>query len=273
MRDNNSVAGLSQRSIPIDQAHLLFDLHGVLISKSEQSRQYNAFLVDFITANFDLSRDSTRKAIQKANEEWYGFGEIAKNLPPDRILEVYEERNAQWTHNCFQGKFRGDNTRMAEFLEYFIPANFCSLYPEVRDTLQELHELGIKMSLASSAFTRHIYGVLAGCNLFGFFEKIIGLDTTKYLKSNIGYFQKALEIISTPAEHCIFVGNSVNEIKFPRALGCRVITVTRDQLSNEPFSEHDSQPITTQITEKADLVLPDLSNLKDQLFQHKLLLL
>lgn len=270
---NNSNDGALKNGIPVDQAHLLFDLHGVLISKTEQSKQYNAFLLDFITNNFDLSRESTRKAIQKANEEWYGFGELAKHLSSDEILEVYEERNAQWTDNCIQGRFHDDNRRMAEFLEYFIPTNFCSLYPEARTALQELHEVGIQMSLASSAFTRHIYGVLAGCRLFGFFEKIIGLDTTKCLKSNIRYFQKALEIINTPAEYCIFIGNSINEIKFPKALGCRVITVTRDQLSTEPFSEHDTHPVTMQITEKADLVLPDLSNLKGQLIQQNLILL
>ena len=106
-------------------------------------------------------------------------------------------------------------------------------------------------------------GVITGCKLFNFFNKIIGLENTQSLKSDIRYYQRTFKIIDAPPEKCIFVGNSINEINLPKSLGARTIGISRE-MSSEKLFEKD-------IAQKADLILPNLNNLLSELIQKGIL--
>ena len=240
---------------------LIFDLHGVLTSKVEMGRQYDEFVANFLKEQFDLEITKTREAIKLANKEWLSFWAKAKKLSRDDFTKEYEEANALWAKMILQGTQVPDYRQVAEFLEYHVPANLCCIFPEVKDVLQELHNLGFHLILASSANTRHSTGVLFGCNIFHLFEEIIGMDNTKVLKSNIAYYEKILEIIDQPASNCVFIGNSITEIDLPKKLGMKTIHISQE-IEYTKQQEED-------LSLTADDILPDLKNLKSLLFGEK----
>ena len=129
------------------------------------------------------------------------------------------------------------------------------------------------MVVASSAFSRHIFGVLAGCNLFRYFERIISFDTTLSLKSNKRYFQQAFEFLAVPPQDCIFIGNSLYEVLLPASLGCKTVTITRERGSQTPFALENPLDDSFMSARQADLVLPTLKDLKTKLIKNGLITL
>lgn len=243
----------------IKDTFLIFDLHGVLISKIEMGKQYDEFVANFLVAQFDLEYTKTKEAIRLANSEWLSFWSKAKKLSQDDFTKEYEEANALWAKMILQRKKVHDYRQFAEFLEYHVPANLCCLFPEVKDVLNELKTMGVHLILASSANTRHSTGALVGCKIFHLFEKIIGMENTKALKSNIAYYEKILEIIHQPAEKCIFIGNSITEIDLPKKLGMKTVHISREII----------HPVNEDQYLAADMILPNLHKLVTKLFSKK----
>jgi len=246
--------------LPVNDTYLIFDLHGVLTSKVEMGKQYDEFVAKFLEAQFDMEITKTREAIKLANNEWLSFWAKAKNLSQEDFTKEYEEANATWAKMILQGKKVHDYRQFAEFLEYHVPASLCCIFPEVKAVLQELNQKGIRLILASSANTRHSTGVLVGCKILYLFEKIVGMENTKALKSNIAYYEKILEIIDQPAEKCVFIGNSITEIELPKKLGMKTVHIMREI---DYSIQDENQSIA------ADIVLPDLKELESKLFGKK----
>lgn len=253
----------NNKPIKKEDAHIIFDLHGVLVSKEKLTQLYDDFIIDFLVENFNLSCESSKNAVEIANKKWLNYWVKAKELPKADLVIEYEKANALWAEIIVQGKYQGDYRQLAEFLEYYVPTNFCSLFPEVRNELSKLHALKIPLFIASSAYTRHTLGVVVGCKIVNYIEKIIGLESTQALKCSEEYYQKTFSLLETKPEKCIFVGNSSNEIKLPKYLGAKVIHITRE-ITDSIAVNH--------LIDDADLVLPNLVNFTDQLFRNNLLI-
>jgi FMN phosphatase YigB (HAD superfamily) len=240
--------------IPAEKVHLIFDLHGVLVSKKKMAKKYDEFMLNFLRKYFGLSKSKLLEIITQANEEWMKFWDHSEKKNQETILENYEEANIAWARICTQNKYQGNLQQLAEFLEYYVPSQFCYLYPEVKMTLRSLQKNGIKMAIASSAYTRHTFGVLVGCRLLTYFSKIIGLENTKSLKSDIRYYERAFELLKTQAENCVFIGNSFNEVYLPKKLGTKTIFVNRETSKNN-LIEVQKPP------NNPNMIVPDLQNL------------
>ncbi|MFW9923689.1 MAG: HAD hydrolase-like protein [Candidatus Thorarchaeota archaeon] len=256
------ISAKNNKPIRKEDAHIIFDLHGVLVSKEKLTQLYDNFVINFLVENFNLSVDKTENAVEIANKKWLNYWKEAKELPKTDLVVAYEKANALWAEIIFQGKYKGDFRQMAEFLEYFIPTNFCSMFSEVQKEIINLHELSIPLFIASSAYTRHTLGVLIGCKISNYFNKIIGLENTLALKCSKEYYQKAFSIIGTKPENCIFVGNSQNEIELPKLLGAKVVHITRE--ITDGTANYES-------LNSADLVLPNLINFSKLLFENNIL--
>ena len=90
--------------IPKEESYLIFDLHGVLISKVEMGKQYDDFVANLLVEQFDLDLMKTKIAIEKANDEWLNFWKKTNTLTGDAFTKSYEEYNAQWAKTILQGK-------------------------------------------------------------------------------------------------------------------------------------------------------------------------
>ncbi|MEA2071855.1 MAG: HAD hydrolase-like protein [Asgard group archaeon] len=262
---NNKKSMKNNKKIPLNKLHLIFDLHGVLISKQQMTEKYDKQMVSFLQKQFKFEKDAAQKAINHANEKWLRFWEEKPVNTKKSILKRYEDANTNWMRECLSGRYYWNYNHLAAFLEYHVPTNFCCVYPEMKETLIELKNKGITLSVASSAHTRHTTGVLVGCELLSFFSEIIGLDNTHQLKSNKKFYEILFQIIETPPENSIYIGNSLSEIHFPKQLGAKTIIVTREITFDIASNEH--------ILKQADLVLPDLCNLFSILINKNLILI
>ena len=242
--------------IPIKDSYLIFDLHGVLISKKEMGKQYDAFVANLLVEQFGLNLIKTQSAIEKANTEWLNFWGRSNKLTGEAFTQAYEEYNAQWAKTILQGRKVSDYRQFAEFIEYHAPANLCCIYPEVKAVLEELSSIDVSLILASSANSRHSTGVLVGCKIFHLFDKVIGMEHTKARKSNIAFYETILEMIDQPVENCIYIGNSGFEIDLPNKLGMKTVHI----------SIEIDKPMNKEQESIADLVLPNLTNLIPKIF-------
>ncbi|MCF2143457.1 MAG: HAD family hydrolase [Candidatus Heimdallarchaeota archaeon] len=240
--------------IPIAKAHILFDLHGVLVSKKELSKQYDQKVVAFLEKQFGISKKDASRAVQEANRKWIRFWDKAKGLPPEAIISNYEHANEVWAQSLVNDRFKGDYRQLAEFLEYTIPSQICCRYPEVLAEIRAFKEQAATLHIASSAHTRHTFGILAGCQLLPYFTTIVGLENTRAVKSDILYYKKMLQLVGAKAEDCLFIGNSTTEISLSKQMGIRSVFITRE-LTKETIAS------SAALAKQADLVLPDLANL------------
>jgi len=250
--------------LPITKAYIIFDLHGVLVSKQTMAKKYDEKVIAFLEKQFGIPKVKAELAVQEANQKWIRFWDKAKVLPAERILENYEQANAVWAHTLVNDSFKGDYRQLAEFLEYTVPSQLCCLFPEVQAELDLLQKQRATLILASSAHTRHTFGILAGCKLLSYFHKIIGLENTLAVKSDLRYYQRLLQIIGAKAQDCLFIGNSTDEIALSKKVGMRVVFITRELTQ-------DSLINTSNIAPQADLVLPTLENLVEHLYESHLL--
>jgi phosphoglycolate phosphatase-like HAD superfamily hydrolase len=247
-----------------DKAHIIFDLHGVLVSKKQMAKKYDHYMLEFLQKNYLIEIEPTKKMIVEANKKWLIFWKEAIQYNEQEILEKYEKANERWIQDCLQGHEFYNYQQLAAFLEYHVPTNFCCLFPEVRDELVIIRRKKISCSVASSATTRHIIGILTGCQLLNYFSYLVGLDNTLQLKSKLDYYKKLFEIIHTTPENCIFVGNSLHEILLPQKLGAKVISITREE------NYHTVK--TKEILDKADLVLSSLNDFYNELKSNNLII-
>lgn len=252
----------NSNAIKLSEAHIIFDLHGVLISKEKMGIKYDNFVAKFLEKYYSIPIHKSKTNIQKANDTWLQYWIKAKKYSKDKLISEYEKINAKWAEIILQGKFCADYRQFAEFLEYYVPTHFCCAFPEVKEEVSKLEEKGLKLSVASSAYTRHTLGTLIGCNIIKEFHKIIGLENTQALKSDLQYYKEAIKILQAKAEEVIFVGNSYNEILLPKKLGAKVIHVDREIL--------DRTKINT-IKKQADLVVPDLTSFYEILLNNNLI--
>ncbi|WP_396150194.1 HAD family hydrolase [Flavobacterium sp.] len=89
----------------------------------------------------------------------------------------------------------------------------------VEDLIQELHQNGMQLILASSSANVTIQRIFNRFDLDKYFtHKVSGEDFPKS-KPHPAIFQKAAELAQTPVEHCIVIEDSTNGIMAAKAAG------------------------------------------------------
>lgn len=89
----------------------------------------------------------------------------------------------------------------------------------VEDLIQELHQNGMQLILASSSANVTIHRIFKRFDLDQYFtHKVSGEDFPKS-KPHPAIFQKAAELAQTPVEHCIVIEDSTNGIMAAKAAG------------------------------------------------------
>lgn len=89
----------------------------------------------------------------------------------------------------------------------------------VEELIQELHQNGMQLILASSSANVTIHRIFKRFDLDQYFtHKVSGEDFPKS-KPHPAIFQKAAELAQTPVEHCIVIEDSTNGIMAAKAAG------------------------------------------------------
>lgn len=120
-----------------------------------------------------------------------------------------------------------------------------------RELLAFLKEKGIKVALASSTRKEVVHKELAEANLIDYFDAIICGDMVKKSKPEPDIFLAACEALGVSPKDCIGIEDSHNGVRACHSAKLFTIMVP------------DLMPVTSQMKELANMILPDLCQVED----------
>ena len=107
----------------------------------------------------------------------------------------------------------------------------CALFPEVKDVLLRLKQMGLKIGLVTNAYEEEISIILGKANLEkDIFDIIVGTDTVKTVKPDPDIFRYALKKLKVKPEETLFVGDSiVDDYKGAENVGMNAVLLERTE--------------------------------------------
>ncbi|TFE03885.1 pyrophosphatase PpaX [Jeotgalibacillus salarius] len=109
--------------------------------------------------------------------------------------------------------------RTQEMVDYYRAYNLkmhdelVTPFEGVKETVQTLHEQGIKMAIVSTKRNDMVRRGLKLMKLDQYFDVVIGLDDVEHAKPHPEPLQKALDALGSKAEHAIMVGDNHHDIE------------------------------------------------------------
>lgn len=100
------------------------------------------------------------------------------------------------------------------------------LFPHVRETLEQLKNSGIRMSIASSRTSASLWAFLDDMGLKGYFEYVIGAQDCAEHKPSALPVLATLERLNVRRERAVVVGDMPVDILMGCNAGCRTVAVT-----------------------------------------------
>jgi HAD superfamily hydrolase (TIGR01509 family) len=176
---------------------VIFDMDGVIVD-TEPVHSY-AYFQHFAELNIDVSKDmftsfmgnSTRNTFQKLKEIFPIEGEVEDLIQRKRTL--------------FNDAF--DNKKDLYLIE------------GVEKLIQDLHQNGMQLILASSAAKVTIDRVFKRFNLHQYFTHIVSGEDFPLSKPHPAIFEHAASLSIAPKENCIIIEDSTNGIRAAKAAG------------------------------------------------------
>jgi len=99
------------------------------------------------------------------------------------------------------------------------------IYPNIKETLQSLMELNIKLAIVTNKDTKPAYEDLKKLDLEKYFDTIICGDTTDKYKPHPEPLLKAMHDLNVKVEESLMVGDSENDYLVAKNAGVKVIMV------------------------------------------------
>ena len=176
---------------------VIFDMDGVIID-TEPVHHY-AFFTQFGELGLDISEaeyatflgKSTRNVFQHLRQKYHLAPEVDELLKRKR--EIFNER--------------------------FDTDADLDLLPGVRPLIEDLHQHGVQMVLASSASKATIARVFNRFGLAPYFTHLVSGEDFAESKPNPAIFIHAAEVSETPATECIVIEDSANGVAAAKAAG------------------------------------------------------
>jgi len=199
---------------------VIFDLDGVLIDSS-------AGIVD--TTNFVLRKLDYQEREAAEIKPFIGcplpkmFAKFAPGADYDRIRPLFRQRARE------------------------VIVQTSELLPFVRETLQQLQALGVKMGIGSTKIREHIVGVVDKFSLERYLSKefVVGGDEAAP-KPEPDIFLLALERLTAKRETTVVVGDTINDVLAAEAAGIPVVVVESEFGSREELA---ARPGLTRLTD------------------------
>jgi len=103
------------------------------------------------------------------------------------------------------------------------------LYPEVKDSLRRLKQMGLKLGVVTGGYELDIEQILPRAGLEEFFDVCVGADTTGKRKPSPEAFKHALKQLEVKPEEAIFVGDSLEQDYFgAQKVGMKAFLIQRE---------------------------------------------
>ena len=116
------------------------------------------------------------------------------------------------------------------------------VYGFVPSMVDALSEQGIKIGIVSSTGRRRIEGILRREGLDGRFAVIVGGEDVEELKPDPSGLLRAAQVLNTPKEHSLYVGDSVTDAETARRAGVPFVAALSGVTERKAFAEY--APVT-----------------------------
>lgn len=198
-----------------------FDLDGTLVnSLPDLSLSVNSAL-----AEFDLPQ-----APEKLVLTWIGNG-----------ADVLISRALDWA-KAQTGKSL-DETQIQTLKQrfgFYYGENLCNLsrlYPNVKQTLEQLKAQGYILAVVTNKPTKHVQPVLASFGIDHLFSELLGGQSLPAIKPHPAPLYYLCGKFGLYPKQILFVGDSKNDILAAHSAGCAVVGLTYGYNYNIPIAE------------------------------------
>lgn len=162
--------------------------------------------------------------------------------------QAFQRNLVKWMERGGRGHMTGDEAE-AVYNEWAAgrPQPYADLLnPGVAETVDALHELGVRVALASSSPMSNILAVLEDCGLSGKFEPIVSGEQFHESKPDPEIYLHTLDLLGLPAKACCCIEDSVYGIAAGRAAGLTVIAKREERFG---FSQEGADRIIDTVAD------------------------
>lgn len=198
-----------------------FDLDGTLVNSLPDL----ALSVNSALAEFDLPQASEELVLT-----WIGNG---ADILIARALEWAKEQTGK---NLNDEQIREVKRRFG----FYYGENLCNvsrLYPNVKDTLEQLKAQGYTLAVVTNKPTKHVQPVLAAFGIDHLFGELLGGQSLPAIKPHPAPLYYLCGKFGLYPKQILFVGDSKNDILAAHSAGCPVVGLTYGYNYNIPISE------------------------------------
>jgi phosphoglycolate phosphatase len=128
------------------------------------------------------------------------------------------------------------------------------IYDGVRDGLDGLARLGLKLACVTNKPVEFIAPLLQRFDIEGFFDFAIGGDSLPFKKPHPGQLLEACRRWSLPPARVLAVGDSINDAEAARAAGMLVYLVPYGYNEGRPVEAADVDGIVSSLSELPGLI-------------------
>ena len=183
---------------------IIFDLDGVICHTDEYHYLAWKAMADALGVHFDREVNNRLRGVSRMDSLEIILENYKGNLSPAEKDALADQKNE----------------RYKEFLATMSSAD---LSQEVRDTLLELRNRGVKLAIGSSS--KNAKFILRQLGLGNFFDAISDGTNITHSKPDPEVFVKAAQMLCVPCEECLVVEDAVSGAQAGRAGGMRVACV------------------------------------------------
>ncbi len=129
-----------------------------------------------------------------------------------------------------------------------------AVYAGVREGLQALQTLGLRMACLTNKPTAFARPLLQVKGLDGYFSEVFGGDAFERKKPDPLPLLKTCEALGVAPGHTLMVGDSINDARAARKAGCPVVLLTYGYNHGEPIRSVDADGYFDSLQELAALL-------------------
>jgi phosphoglycolate phosphatase len=185
---------------------LIFDLDGTLVDSAPDLRHaINKTLIEQGRRGLALEElqsflgDGMMTMLQRA------FAATGPVLSEDEAYRLFQD---------FIAYYRGQKPDLGQ------------IYPYVRETLDVFLQEGVKFGLCTNKQEASTLRLMDELELMHYFTFIAGGDTFPVHKPHPGHVKGVIEKLQVPAESCVMIGDSTNDVLAAKGAGIRSLVVT-----------------------------------------------
>ncbi len=129
------------------------------------------------------------------------------------------------------------------------------LYPGVKETLEQLHQAGFTMAIATNKPSKFVPDILQQHQIAHYFKAVIGGDRFEKKKPDPMALAWLLATYDCQPQQMLMVGDSKNDILAAQRAGCRSFGLTYGYNHGEPIADSNPDYVADQISQLLDIVL------------------